>query len=407
MGSQACVRVLQINSVCGKGSTGKLAVQISDVLTENGVENYIAYGYGTTTASNAFRFSAMWEAHLHSFLSRRFCKQGYGSVLATRKLIRWMKKHKPRVVHLHNIHGHYLNFKMLFGYLNRTDIEVIWTFHDCWPVTGKCTHFTTAGCNKWKTQCENCPQLSTYPDSVTDRSRKNYSDKKTYFTENKRMHIVTVSEWLRGVAEQSFFGGKADVRCIYNGINTEVFTPSESDLRARLGLTDKFVVLGVSSVWKDAKGLGEFIKLAETADPQMAVVLVGVSEEQKRTLPASIIGVTAVSDQKELARYYSMADVLVNLSAEETFGLVVAEALACGTPAVVVNSTACPEVVDETTGLVIAAGTADCARPALEEIRRRGKAAYTEACVARARRLFSNERMQQEYLNLYRGIMKP
>jgi glycosyltransferase involved in cell wall biosynthesis len=220
------------------------------------------------------------------------------------------------------------------------------------------------------------------------------------------LHIVTVSEWLRGVAEQSFFGGKADIRCIYNGINTEVFSPVESDLRKTLHLEDKFVVLGVSSVWKNAKGLQEFIKLAERADANTAVVLVGVSEEQKKSLPASVIGVTAVADQRELAQYYSMADVLVNLSAEETFGLVVAEALACGTPAVVVNSTACPEVVDAETGLVIEAGTADCAMPALDLIRQRGKAAYSDACVARAGRLFSNERMQEEYLNLYRGIMK-
>ena len=397
------MKVLQVNSVCGKGSTGKLAVQISEYLTEQGVENYVAYGFGETDRPNALRISTMPEAHLHSFLSRRFCKQGYGSHLATRKLIRIIKKMSPDVVHLHNIHGHYLNFKMLFSYLNKTDIKVVWTFHDCWPMTGKCTHFTAVGCDKWKTGCYDCPQLATYPDSVTDRSRKNYSDKKAYFTANKKLHIVTVSEWLRTVAEQSYFGGVADVRCIYNGIDTAVFAPAESDLRKELNLDDKFVVLGVSSVWKDAKGLRDFIELAKAVDEKTAIVMIGVTEEQRTQLPPSVIGVPAVSDQRTLAQYYSMADVLLNLSAEETFGLVVAEALACGTPAVVRNSTACPEVVDEQTGIVTPNGTPSAVLSALNRIRENGKAAYTEACVARARRLFSKERMQREYLNLYEG----
>ena len=395
------MKVLQVNSVCGRGSTGKLALQISEYLTEQGVENDIAYGFGTTDAKNAFRFSTMPEAHLHSFLSRRFCKQGYGSHVATRQLIRAIKRRSPDVVHLHNIHGHYLNFKMLFGYLNKTDIKVVWTFHDCWPMTGKCTHFTVAGCDRWKTGCYDCPQLSSYPDSVTDRSLKNYIDKKACFTANQHLHIVTVSQWLRGVVEQSYFGGVADVRCIYNGIDTEVFSPTESDLRKRLNLEDQFVVLGVSSVWKDAKGLREFIELAKIADEGVAIVMIGLTEEQRAELPPSVVGVPTVSDQRTLAQYYSMADVLLNLSAEETFGLVVAEALACGTPAVVLDSTACPEVVDEHTGIVIESGAPMTVMAALDTIRARGKASYADACTERARTLFSKERMQREYLNLY------
>ena len=156
------MKVLQINSVCGKGSTGKLALQISEYLTEQGVENYIAYGYGTTDAKNAFRFSTMMGAHWHSFLSRRFCKQGYGSAAATRKLIRRIKKIQPDVVHLHNIHGHYVNFKMLFGYLNKTNIRVAWTFHDCWAFTGYCPHFAMMKCDKWQTECHDCIQRKYY-----------------------------------------------------------------------------------------------------------------------------------------------------------------------------------------------------------------------------------------------------
>ena len=397
------MKVLQVNSVCGRGSTGKLVVQISEHLTEQGVENYIAYGFGDTDSPNAFRFSTMPEAHLHSFMSRRFCKQGYGSQIATRKLIRAIKKMSPDVVHLHNIHGHYLNFKMLFSYLNKTDIKVVWTFHDCWPMTGKCTYYSAVACERWKTGCYDCPRLSTYPECVTDRSRKNYIDKKAWFTANKNLHIVTVSEWLRGEVEQSYFGGVADIRCIYNGIDTEVFAPARSDLRRRLNLENKFVVLGVASVWKDVKGLPEFIELARAVDENTAIVMVGIREEQKALLPPSVIGVPPQADQQALAEYYAMADVFLNLSAEETFGLVVAEALASGTPAVVRNSTACPEVVDEHTGIVIEDGTPETVLPALRCIRENGKAAYSEACIARARTLFSKERMQREYLNLYEG----
>ena len=175
------MRVLQINSVCGIGSTGRLAVQISDCLYAHGIENYIAYGYGKCDRPNTFKFGNMMDAHLHSFLSRKLCRQGYGSRLTTEKLLRYMKKLQPDVVHLHNIHGHYLHFPSLFRYLKKANCHVVWTFHDCWPMTGKCAFFVEAGCDKWKTQCHNCPQLSAYPDSTQDRSYRNHLDKKKYF----------------------------------------------------------------------------------------------------------------------------------------------------------------------------------------------------------------------------------
>ena len=399
------MRVLQINSVCGTGSTGKLAVQISDYLNSQGVENYIAYGFGCCDRPNTFKFGNMADAHLHSFLSRKLCLQGYGSWFVTGRLVRYIRKIKPDIVHLHNIHGHYLNFPRLFRYLKKANCQVVWTFHDCWPMTGKCTHFTEVGCNKWQTQCENCHQLNTYPDSTRDRSRKNYLDKKKYFSGLEKLHVVTVSQWLKKTAEASFFQGK-DIRCIYNGIDLNLFRPVPSDIRDSLGIGNRFMILGVSSQWNNKKGYDKFLALAQRLDENAVIVLVGVSPEQKATLPDNVIGICRTENQQQLAQLYSAADVLVNLSLEETFGLVVAEALACGTPAIVLNSTACPEVVSEDTGIVIEPKDPQDLDRALDKIRSTGKAAYSHNCTERARQLFTNERMQQQYYLLYSELEK-
>lgn len=399
------MRVLQINSVCGTGSTGKLAVQISDYLNGQGVENYIAYGFGCCDRENTFKFGNMTDAHLHSFLSRKLCLQGYGSRFTTGRLIRYIRHVNPTVVHLHNIHGHYLNFPRLFRFLKKFDCHVVWTFHDCWPMTGKCTHFTEIGCYKWRTQCENCQQLNTYPDSTRDRSRKNYLDKKKYFSGLEKLHIVTVSQWLKEVAEASFLQGK-DIRCIYNGIDLNLFQPVPSNVRTNLGIGNKFMILGVSSQWNNKKGYDKFLALAQRLDENAVIVLVGVSPEQKATLPDNVIGICRTENQQQLAQIYSAADVLVNLSLEETFGLVVAEALACGTPAIVLNSTACPEIVSEDTGIVIEPNDPRGLDRALEKMRSAGKTTYSHNCKERARQLFANERMQQQYYLLYNELEK-
>lgn len=397
------MKIVQINSVCGIGSTGKLTVQISDYLNEKKTENYIAYGLGTSKRVNSFKFGNTVDAHLHSFISRKFCMQGYASHLNTIKLICFLKKENPEVVHLHNIHGHYLNFKLLFRYLGRCKCQVVWTFHDCWPMTGKCPHFTLAKCNKWKTLCDNCCQLTTYPDSVRDRSRKNYLDKKKMFTSLENLHIVTVSQWLADIARQSFFRGK-DIRTIYNGIDLNVFQPRETTLAERLDIKGKFIILGVASVWNTSKGFEEFKALSNYLEDDERIVLIGLSKEQIAELPHNVIGISSVHDQKELSEYYAMASVLINLSMEETFGLVVAEALACGTPAIVIDSTACPELVSLETGIVLKDNRAKTVKDAVSQIKKAGKSTYSGQCRKRAETMFSKETMQKRYYDLYRNL---
>ncbi len=399
------MKILQINSVCGVGSTGKIAVQISDYLNENNIENYIAYGLGNTDRSNAFKIGNYFDAHLHSFISRKFCLQGYGSKLCTLRLLIYIRRIKPDIVHLHNIHGHYLNFRILFNYLNRTNIKVVWTFHDCWPYTGKCVHYTDVGCFKWETRCENCPQLKGYPDSEKDRSQKNYIEKKKCFTENNNLYITTVSEWLKNQAERSYFKGKSVTR-IYNGIDTEIFENRKSSVKEKLGISDKFMILGVSSVWNDKKGLDDFVELSGKLDKDTVIVLIGIKPEQKPMLPENIIGIERTNNQTELAEFYSVADVFVNLSLEETFGLVVAEAMACGTPAIVYDSTACPEVPDEKSGFIVAAKDIDGVFDCIEMVKREGKEKYQNNAIKRVQENFSKQSMLEGYLSLYKRCMQ-
>lgn len=388
------MKILQINSVCGKGSTGKIAVQISDYLNEKGIENYIAYGYNKTDRPNTYFFGNMMEAHLHSFISRKLCMQGYGSYFVTKRLISYIKKLKPNIVHLHNIHGHYLNFKLLFKYLNSTDIKVVWTFHDCWPFTGKCVHFTEAGCYKWKSQCEHCPQLEFYPDSTHDRTYKNYIDKKKYFTENKNLHIVTVSNWLKETTQQSFFKGK-DIRCIYNGIDTDVFKYVSSDIREKYNIKNKKLILGVASIWNTRKRPDLFAEIAKRM-PDTAVVMIG---KHMSEIPPSdnLILLNNIESSKELVEWYSTADVFINFSKEETFGLVAVEAMACGTPALVMNSTACPEAVDKS--YVLPDANIDHVETFINKIISRDKdIVYNRNFITEH---FSIAKMQNEYFNLY------
>jgi putative colanic acid biosynthesis glycosyltransferase len=399
------MKVLQINSVCGTGSTGRIAVQISDYLNQQDVENYIAYGFGKSGRPNTFCFGNSLDAHLHSFFSRKLGWQGKMSHIPTWQLIRYMERINPDIVHLHNIHGHYLNYEMLFQYLKKKNCQVVWTFHDCWPVTGKCAHFTEVKCEKWKTGCFECPQLDRYPDSERDRSRKSYLEKKEAFTSIPNLHIVTVSNWLKSVVEASFLG-KADVRSIYNGIDTERFSYQDSSIREQYQLQGKFIILSLASVWNKGKGLERFIALSKKLQKDEMIVLIGVTPDQQKCLPKNIIGLPRISDQIVLTQWYSTADVYINFSIEETFGLVVAEAMACGTPAIVMNSTACPEVVDSDTGFVVEPMDIDEVQAAIETIKARGKDVYSLKCRERIQKQFSILKMQEMYWNMYIDLGK-
>ena len=339
------MKVLFINTVMGRGSTGKIVAQIGDRVEAVGGSYVVAYGRGgKNNDPHALRVGNSLDQYLHAGLSRITDRAGFYSRHATRKLVGFIRQYQPDVIHLHNLHGYYLNLRVLFDYLkNEYHGRVVWTLHDCWAFTGHCVHYTCARCDKWKTGCHHCPEKGSYPASkLLDRSAKNYGGKKELFTGVPNMTIVTVSQWLKAQAEQSFLGCYP-VKCIYNGIDYNRFYPMQSDVRQKLGLENKKMILSVSDGWNERKGLFRLLELAAVAPEDWQFVVIGLSQKQITTMPKNVTGMERTWNQEELIKLYSAADVFYNPSVEETFGLVTAEALACGTPAVVMDSTACPE----------------------------------------------------------------
>lgn len=345
-----------INSVCGIRSTGRICTDLAETLIDNGHQCEIAYGRETVPekySDISYRIGSECGVRMHALASRIFDCSGFCSKKPTEKLICEIERFKPDVIHLHNLHGYYLNIETLFEYLASTDIPVVWTLHDCWAFTGHCAYFAAAKCERWRDGCHNCPQKSTYPASVVlDRSKYNYERKKHLFTSVSNMTLVTPSDWLAGLVRDSYLA-KYPVRVIRNGIDLSVFKPTANDFREKHEIGDKKMILGVASVWSERKGLNDFIALSKLVDKQTCIVLVGVNKKQQGMLPENIIGIERTNNVRELAEIYTAADVFVNPSKEETMGLTTVEAMACGTPVVVSNLTAVPEVVTDLGGVVV------------------------------------------------------
>ncbi len=349
------MRILQINSLCGTGSTGKIAVDLYNVLKDNGHECKIAYGRGEArgiSLEDTIKIGSKADVYIHAALARLWDKSGFYSKSATKRFLKVVDEYKPDIIHLHNIHGYYINIELLFNYIKEKKIPVVWTLHDCWSFTGHCAHFDYAGCEKWKSGCHDCVCKNQYPKSLTDNSKRNYAKKKELFSGIENMTIVSVSHWLDDLVTNSFLKAYNHA-VIYNGIDVDKFKHMDSDFRNKYNLNNKTVILGVASVWSDRKGLDDFIKLAGMIDDKYRIVLVGLNKKQMRLMPENIIGLARTDTIEELAGLYSMADVFFNPSVEETFGLTVAEAILCGTPAIVYNATALPECVDKDNGFVV------------------------------------------------------
>ena len=406
--------LLQINSCLDK-STGRIAQQIGEKAIEAGYVSYIAYPVRAgrhKCESLTFGIGSRIDSYLHAFITRLFDRHGLGSRIATRRLVKRISIIKPDIIHLHNIHGYYINFPILFSYLSKCGIPVVWTFHDCWPFTGHCVHFTDVKCNKWeKGTCGICTKKKSYPSSLLfDRSHKNYQDKKKAFTTLNKLTIVPVSHWLASVVKRSFM--KAYPLCvIQNGIDVNVFYPrreKSKEIRERYEWNNKFVILGVATGWSNDVGWDTFIKLRASLNDDFVIVMVGVTEEQKKSLPQGIIGILRTSNQDELAELYTASDVLFNGSFQETFGLVTAEAMACGTPVIVYNSTACPEIVDSDRGRIIPVGDFNKLTEAIHSLRglsQLNKVKMSAECVEYVDRFLDKNLQFQKYVDLYKSIL--
>lgn len=401
--------LLQVNSVINIGSTGRIAEEIGVIALVNGWESYIAYGRNVTfSKSSLIKIGNRYDIYNHLLQTRLFDKHGLGSVKATRAFINQVEQIRPNIIHLHNIHGYYLNIELLFGYLKAKSIPVVWTLHDCWSFTGHCSYFSQVNCNKWQTVCNSCPQKNQYPSSLfIDRSEQNFNLKKELFNSIENITIVPVSKWLGKVVEQSFLANK-NILVISNGINLEVFSPlvfsDSTKLKYKIG--NRFMILGVASVWPERKGLNDYIKLSYTLSEDMVIVLVGLSTKQIKSLPPKIVGIPRLKNISELAKLYASADLVLNLSSEETFGLTTVEGFACGTPSIVYNCTASPELITPETGFVIEKGNIEDLLNAIQTIKLKGKTNYSIACRDRAEKLYNKNDRYMDYINLYESLLK-
>lgn len=343
------MKVLMINSVCGIRSTGRICTDLALELKAQGNEVRIAYGRESVPEQYnkyAVRIGNEWDVRLHGVRSRLLDEHGLGSKSATKRFLKWAEQYDPELLWLHNIHGYYINYELLFDWIKgRPEMQVKWTLHDCWAFTGHCSHFTVAKCEQWKTGCSCCVQKKRYPASLlVDNCRKNYLRKRIAFTGVKNMTLITPSKWLADLVKQSFLKDyPVEVR--HNTIDTAVFKPTPSDFRERYGLTDKKIILGVASVWDDRKGLDDFIQLADMLNDNYKIVLIGLSDKQIKALPEKILGLPRTNSAQELAEVYTAADVFVNPTHEDNYPTTNLEAQACNTPVITYQTGGSPESV--------------------------------------------------------------
>lgn len=398
------MRVLQINTVCGTGSTGRIALDIHNILIEQGHESKTAYGRGeANNCSDTIKIGNKFDFYIHALKTRILDKQGFGSKKSTKEFIKKMEEYNPDIIHLHNIHGYYINIEILFNFLKQYNKPMIWTLHDCWTFTGHCSHYEYAKCYKWQTHCENCPEKKSYPASFfIDNSYNNFEKKKQLFTGIKNLTIVTPSEWLAEEVKKSFLK-EYPVKVINNGIDLNVFKPTESNFRKINNLEKDFIILGVASKWTERKGINYFFELSKKLKNEEKIILVGLSDKQLRNMPKNIIGIKRTNSIKELAEIYSTSDVFVNPTLEDNFPTTNLEALACGTPVITFNTGGSPESVDSNTGYVIEKGNAKDLLTKIKEVKKLGKENYKIHCIKKANDSYNKNNKFQEYIDLYKN----
>lgn len=397
--------LLQIDSCLNMLSTGRITESIGKLAIEKGWDCYIVHGARYTrpgSCMHSIQAVSKTGEYAHFAESLLFDNHGLASRRATKAVIEKIKQVQPDLIQLHCVHGYYMNYKLLFKYLNTTNIPVVWTFHDCWAFTGHCAHFVTAGCEKWKTGCFDCPLKGDYPKSFIDRSRRNYELKKSLFAINDNLHIVSVSEWLADLTRESFLKDK-DIHVIHNGVDLNVFYPKEVEKSNRVR------VLGVSGVWNKDKGLYDFYKLRELIDnDQFEIVLIGLTKEQLKDVPGGIIGIERTNSVSELAEYYSSADVFVNPTYADSFPTVNMEALACGTPVITYRTGGSPEAVSPETGWVVEQGDIQAVASIVSQIvkiRECEIIAQRNKCRERAELVFNKDVSFDAYLDLYNRLV--
>lgn len=393
------MRIVQLNLTCGSGSTGKICVGISEIALANSIENQIYYFHGISNYKFSKKIYNKIYYKLQALKSRIFGNYGFNSNRSTKKIIKEIKSYNPDIIHIHNIHGHVVNFQKLFDFLKKQNIKLIYTFHDCWPFTGYCPHFVLSKCDKWKKQCNNCVSCKNYS-WFFDNSKKNFEKKKNALN-GLNMTIVTPSNWLASLVKQSFLK-EYPIKVIYNGIDLKVFKPTESNFRNEKKLEDKFIILGVADNWGIRKGLDVFVELSKKLSDSFKIVLVGTNDKVDKELPSNIISIHRTQNQIQLAEIYTAADLFVNPTREEVLGMVNIESLACGTPVLTFKTGGSPEVIDSICGSVVECDDIDSLEKEILRIYKY-RPYSKENCINRSKQFDMNCKFK-EYVELYNMI---
>ncbi|MDM1552253.1 glycosyltransferase [Empedobacter falsenii] len=399
-------KILQINTVSNSGSTGKIVEGIGKMITNEGWKSYSAFGreINNSKYSEEIIIGDKLDFYLHAIGTRLTDRHGFFSKKATLNFMKKLEVINPDIVHLHNIHGYFIHIKLLFQFLKKQKIPVIWTLHDCWSFTGHCAHYVAVNCNKWQTQCNNCPQLIQYPKSYKDSSFQNYKDKKEIFTSLNHIDIVTPSNWLAKEVSKSFLN-KYSITVINNGVDLISFSEKKNEnLLNKLNIQNPKIVLGVASVWTQRKGYEDFIKLAELLiDKNIILIMVGLNSQQLKKLPNNIIGIQRTESLQQLSDLYSIADIFFNPTYEDNFPTTNIEALACGTPILTYNTGGSPEIIDDNTGWVINQGDLGEAITIIQSFEKTQNVKIN--CRIRAEQLYNQEIKFMEYINLYKKYL--
>ena len=400
------MKLFQINVVANSGSTGRIAEELGTLVISHGWDSYIAYGrWANQSKSTLIHVGNKFDLYSHVVISKLFDRHGLGSKSSTKRLLRIIDEIHPDIIHLHNLHGYYLHYPTLFQYLAHIDIPVVWTLHDCWSMTGHCVHFQNVSCNKRQTQCKNCCNLKGYPNSLlTDNSHHNFILKKRYFNSVNNLTVVSVCSWLDGIVAQSYL--KNHRHCvILNGIDIELFKPTKSDIRNKLGINTEKIVLSVANVWNETKGWSDMLKLRKGLPFHVKIVIVGVTKVQQKMLPEGVIGIQHTESISQLVELYSSADVFVNPTYEDTLPTVNIESIACGTPVVTYDTGGCRDIVDTSVGSLVKTGDIKALISEIKSILAQRKESYITNCRRKAVEKFDMHRRFEDYWNLYSKLI--
>lgn len=394
------LRVLHINTVYRKGSTGKIIAGIESVCNEIGIDTYVAYRYCDTSekSDNEIPVSSWLDCHVHNRLAMYTGFQGLFSYFKTKQFLKTVDRIKPDIIHIHNIHGSFINHRLLFDYIKSNDIKTIWTLHDCWSFTGFCPHFGIERCEKWRNGCGDCIRCRSERYPIIDCTRIMWSKKKKWFSEVNQLNIVTPSNWLASLVKESFLKDYT-VNVINNGIDLNVFRPCESDFRKMHNCENKFVILGVAFDWGMRKGLDVFIELSKIISSDMQIVLVGIEDKMDKLIPDNIITIQRTNNQRELAQIYSSCDLFINPTREDTFPTVNIESLACGTPVLTFQTGGSPEIINDHCGCSVPCDDFEALYEKIMYIKMNNPYSSVD-CVKRAASFDMNEKFK-EYVELY------